>query len=135
MIVRGRWLMKVPEMVLASMRKTNDLFCSSVVRRRDMSALEQVYTPDAHILPPGADMIAGVAGIQGFWLQAITGLDVKDASLSTVSAETAGEDVVEIGRAALTLAGGQVVPVKYVVHWKRHEGNWKWHTDIWNMNQ
>ena len=64
-----------------------------------------------------------------------SGLDVKDASLSTVSAETAGEDVVEIGRAALTLAGGQVVPVKYVVHWKRHEGNWKWHTDIWNMNQ
>ena len=127
--------MNVPEMVLARMRETNDLFCSSVVRSRDMSALEQVYTPDAHILPPGADMIAGVAGIQGFWLQTITGLDVKDASLSTVSAETAGEDVVEIGRAALTLAGGQVVPVKYVVHWKRHEGNWKWHTDIWNMNQ
>src|SRR3984957_20242261 len=127
--------MKVPEVVLAGMRKTNDLFCSSVVRRRDMSALEQVYTPDAHILPPGADMVAGVSVSQCVCLQAITGVYVKDASLSTVSAETAGEDVVEIGRAALTLAGGQVVPVKYVVHWKRHEGNWKWHTDIWNMNQ
>ena len=100
--------MDVPKAVLAGMRKTNDLFCSTVVRGRDMNALEQVYTPDAHILPPGAELIAGVAAIKAFWLQAITGLDVKDASLSTVSAETAGEDVIEIGRAALTLAGGQV---------------------------
>ena len=44
--------MKVPEMVLAGMRKTNDLFCSSVVRGRDMSALEQVYTPSVITLNP-----------------------------------------------------------------------------------
>ena len=127
--------MDVPEAVIAGMRKTNDLFCSTVVRLRDMSAMDHVYTSEAHILPPGAQMIHGVAGIKKFWLQAITGLDVKDASLTTVSAEVAGDDVVEIGRAELTLAGGQVVPVKYVVHWKRHDGKWKWHTDIWNMNQ
>jgi ketosteroid isomerase-like protein len=127
--------MNVPDAVLAGMRKTNDLFCSTVVKLRDVSALDHVYTPEAHILPPGAAMIQGVPGIKNFWLQAITGLDVKTASLTTVSAEVAGDDVVEIGRAELTLAGGQVVPVKYVVHWKRHDGNWKWHTDIWNMNQ
>jgi ketosteroid isomerase-like protein len=127
--------MNVPDAVLAGMRKTNDLFCSTVVKLRDMSALDHVYTPEAHILPPGAAMIHGVPGIKNFWLQAITGLDVKDASLTTVSAEVTGDDVVEIGRAELTLASGQVVPVKYVVHWKRHDGSWKWHTDIWNMNQ
>jgi len=43
--------------------------------------------------------------------------------------------VIEIGRAELTLADGKKVPLKYVVHWKRHEEAWKWHTDIWNMNQ
>lgn len=123
--------MDVPADVLAGMRATNELFCSTVVSLRDMSALDHVYTPDAHILPPGAAMIQGVDDIKSFWLQAITGFDVKGASLATVSAEMAGEDVVEIGRAELTLAGGQVVPVKYVVHWKKHDGNWKWHTDIW----
>jgi ketosteroid isomerase-like protein len=127
--------MSLPETTIAGMRKTNDLFCSTVVRRRDMEALGQIYTPDAQILPPGADMIQGVAAIKNFWQQAILGLDVQDASLVTVLAEPAGDTVVEIGRAALSLAGGQVVPVKYVVHWKRHEGEWKWHTDIWNMNQ
>jgi ketosteroid isomerase-like protein len=121
--------------ILKGMRETNELFCSKVVRLRDMSALDNVYTPDAHILPPGADMIQGIAGIKSFWLSAITGLDVKDASLTTISAESAGDTVVEIGRAELTLAGGQKVPVKYVVHWKRDRDAWKWHTDIWNMNQ
>ena len=127
--------MNAPDAVLAGMRKTNDLFCSTVVKLRDMSGLDHVYTPEAHILPPGAAMIHGVSGIKSFWLQAITGLDVKDASLTTVSADIAGDDVVEIGQAELSLAGGQVVPVKYVVHWKREDGKWKWHTDIWNMNQ
>lgn len=127
--------MNVPDAILGGMRKTNDLFCSTVVKQRNMNALDQVYTPEAHILPPGAAMIHGIPHIKNFWQQAITGLDVKDASLTTISAEVAGDDVVEIGRAELSLAGGQVVPVKYVVHWKRHGGNWKWHTDIWNMNQ
>jgi|HubBroStandDraft_1064217.scaffolds.fasta_scaffold1113740_1 ketosteroid isomerase-like protein len=127
--------MSLPETTIAGMRKTNDLFCSTVVRLRDMEALDHVYTPDAQILPPGADMIQGVAAIKNFWQQAILGLDVQDASLVTVFAESAGDTVVEIGRAALSLKGGQVVPVKYVVHWKLHDGAWKWHTDIWNMNQ
>jgi ketosteroid isomerase-like protein len=117
------------------MWETNEVFCSKVVRMRDMTALDHVYTADAHILPPGAEMVQGITGIKSFWLSAITGLDVKDASLTTVSAEAAGDTVVEIGRAELTLAGGQKVPVKYVVHWKRDGDAWKWHTDIWNLNQ
>ena len=127
--------MSVPDAILRGMRETNDLFCAKAIRSRDMNALDRVYTPDAHILPPGADMIQGIVDIKSFWLKAITGLDVKDASLTTVSAESAGDTVVEIGRAELTLASGQIVPVKYVVHWKRQGEVWKWHTDIWNMNQ
>jgi ketosteroid isomerase-like protein len=127
--------MSLSDSIVKGMRETNELFCSKAVRMRDMTALDHVYTPDAHILPPGGDMIQGIAGIKSFWLSAITSLDVKDASLSTVSAEAAGDTVVEIGRAELTLAGGQKVPVKYVVHWKRDGDTWKWHTDIWNMNQ
>jgi ketosteroid isomerase-like protein len=127
--------MSLPDATLAGMRKTNDLFCANAIRFRDMDALDDIYTADAHILPPGAEMIQGLIAIKRFWLQAVTGLDVKDASLSTVSAEAAGEDVVEIGQAALTLAGGQTVAIKYVVHWKFEDNKWKWHTDIWNMNQ
>jgi ketosteroid isomerase-like protein len=130
-----RYFMDVPSTILAAMRKTNDLFCYNAVRLRDMSVLDHVYTPEAHILPPGAEMIHGLAGIKSFWLQAVTGLDIKDARLTTVSAEMAGDTVIEIGRAELTLAGSQVVPAKYVVHWNHHAEAWKWHIDIWNLNQ
>jgi ketosteroid isomerase-like protein len=117
------------------MRKTNDLFCSAAIGQRDMNVLDQVYTADAHIMPPGAETISGMAAIKDFWLNAVTGLDVKGATLTTVSAEAAGDDVVEIGRAELTTGDGHKVPIKYVVHWKFEENAWKWHTDIWNMNQ
>jgi ketosteroid isomerase-like protein len=119
----------------SGMRKTNDLFCSAAIGQRNMKVLDHIYTADAHIMPPGAEMIKGMAAIKDFWLHAITGLDIKGATLTTVSAEAAGDDVVEIGRAELTTGGGQKVPIKYVVHWKFEENAWKWHTDIWNMNQ
>jgi ketosteroid isomerase-like protein len=127
--------MNLPTATLTGMRKTNDLFCSAAIGQRDMNVLDQVYTADAHILPPGAEAISGMAAIKDFWLGAVTGLDVKVATLTTVSAEAAGDDVVEIGRAELTTGGGQKVPIKYVVHWKFEGNAWKWHTDIWNMNQ
>jgi ketosteroid isomerase-like protein len=127
--------MNLPGATLAGMRKTNDLFCSTAIGLRDMNVLDHVYTADAHIMPPGAEMIGGIPAIKKFGLQAVTGLDVKCATLTTVSAEAAGDDVVEIGRAELTLGDGQKVPIKYVVHWKFEGNAWKWHTDIWNMNQ
>jgi ketosteroid isomerase-like protein len=117
------------------MRKTNDLFCSKAIGSRDMSVLDLIYTADAQILPPGAEMIGGMPAIKNFWFQAVTGLDVKGATLTTISAEAVGDDVVEIGRAELTLADGRKIPIKYVVHWKFEETAWKWHTDIWNLNQ
>ena len=127
--------MSVPQSVQAEMQQTNALFCSSVVKNREMDALDDIYTTDARILPPGADLVQGRAQIKGFWLQAITGLGVTAATLATVNAEIAGDGVIEIGRASLTLDGGQTVAVKYVVQWKQEDGKWKWHTDIWNMNQ
>jgi hypothetical protein len=60
---------------------------------------------------------------------------VRDAKLTTVDAQAAGDSVIEVGRADLTLDAGQIHTVKYVVQWKEEDGMWKWHTDIWNMNQ
>ncbi|HXP09858.1 MAG TPA: nuclear transport factor 2 family protein [Acidobacteriaceae bacterium] len=127
--------MNLSDSTLVGMRKTNELFCSTAIGLRDMSVLDHIYTAEAHILPPGADMIHGMPAIKSFWLQAVTGLDVKQATLATVSAEAVGDDVVEIGRAELTLTDGRKVPIKYVVHWKLEGAAWKWHTDIWNLNQ
>jgi len=116
------------------MRQTNELFIAEVGAKRNVAALDKIYTANARILPPGAPMIEGREQIKGFWASAMAALDVKSATLATVQAEPAGDGVVEIGSAVITTNAGQSMDVKYVVHWKQEDGQWKWHTDIWNMN-
>ena len=126
--------MPVSDAVLSAMRKTNERFDTEVVQKRQFDLLDQVYTGDARILPPGAEMISGRESIKGAWRQAVEGMDVQSARLSTVHAESAGDGVVEIGRADLGLGNGSTVTVKYVVYWKQEDGGWKWAIDIWNTN-
>ncbi len=39
------------------MAETNELFNTEVLGRRNFDALDQIYTADARILPPGAPML------------------------------------------------------------------------------
>lgn len=124
----------VSDSILAAMRATNEYFDTQVIQANNPAALDRVYTADARILPPGAPLISGRDAIKTFWGQAIAGMGIKSAKLATVEAEMAGDSVVEIGKADLTVADGSVVTVKYVVFWKQDAGDWKWHFDIWNPN-
>lgn len=112
-------------------RETNRVFEEDVVLKQDFGALDRVYTRDARILPPGAEMSQGRENIKTFWRQALAAMSVAGITLRTIDLEVLGETAVEIGRAAI-MAGGGIVEVKYVVVWKREDGAWKWHIDIWN---
>jgi ketosteroid isomerase-like protein len=127
--------MSVSESIRTGMRQTNELFDSAVVKSREIDALDKIYTADASILPPGAEQIQGRAGIKDFWQQAIAALGIVEAKLTTVDAQMAGDYVIETGSAELTIDGGRTLTGKYVVQWKKEDGAWKWHIDIWNMNQ
>jgi ketosteroid isomerase-like protein len=126
--------MPISDSIQAEMQKVNALFGETVVKGRNFAALDQVYTVDARILPPGADLIEGRENIKGFWQAAVAGMNVQDAKLVSVNAHLAGDNIIEVGRAKLFLPEGQSAEVKYVVEWKQEGGAWKWHTDIWNMN-
>lgn len=127
----------VDEIKLA-MARTNDLFNTEVVGNRNFAALDDVYTSDARILPPGAPMISGRESIKKFWSDLVQSANAKSAVLTSVDVLPVGDGVVEIGRATLTVEPqGQPVTemeVKYVVFWRNESGRWKWHVDIWNQN-
>ncbi|MEJ2008964.1 MAG: DUF4440 domain-containing protein [Acidobacteriota bacterium] len=125
----------IPEPVLTAMRQTNEVFDTEVIRKGNIDALDRVYTATARVLPPGAPMVEGRDKIKQFWQNTIKSLGVKSANLVTVDAEVVGDSVLEVGRADLTVGDGQVATVKYVVHWKQEDANWKWNTDIWNGNE
>ena len=127
--------MNVPENVAAGIRKTNDLFESELVAKQNVQAIDQIYTSNARILPPGAEMIGGRDQVKAFWKEAISGLGMQSVKLTTVDMEQLGDGVLEIGRADLSVTGGQTLAIKYVVLWKQEGGSWKIHVDIWNPNQ
>ena len=120
------------------MASTNEIFNSEVFQKRNFDALDEVYTANALILPPGAPMISGRPAIKQFWTDMIQSANAKSAVLSSVHVMHSGDGVVEIGRAVLTVEPeGQSeaqIEVKYVVYWLQEDGRWKWHVDIWNPN-
>ena len=120
------------------MASVNELFESEVFRKRNFDALDRIYTNDARILPPGSPMISGRQAIKNFWSNLIQSVNAKSAVLSSVDVTSAGEGVVEIGTARLTIqpAGQESteMELKYVVFWRQEDSRWKWHVDIWNQN-
>jgi ketosteroid isomerase-like protein len=72
------------DQVKLAMAKTNDLFNNQVFGKRDLSALDDIYTADARILPPGAPMISGRDAIKKFWSDLIQSVNAKSAVLASV---------------------------------------------------
>jgi len=115
------------------LEKTNRIFENDVIDKGDYGALEQVYTRNARVLPPGAETVRGRENIQAFWKQAVAGMGITAAKLSTVDLQVLGETLIEEGRAELTVTGAEMkVSVKYIVVWRQEDDAWKWHVDIWN---
>lgn len=48
-----------------SMAKTNALFNTEIFGKRNFAAIDQIYTRDARILPPGRPMFSGRPEIKG----------------------------------------------------------------------
>lgn len=126
------------DQVKLAMATTNAIFNDEVFGKRNFAALDQIYTKDARILPPGAPMISGRAAIKEFWTNLIQGANAKSAVLASVDVMPSGDGIVEIGKATLTVEpDGQPaaqMEVKYVVYWRQEDSRWKWHVDIWNPN-
>ena len=95
-------------------------------------ATQETYTEQARVLPPDMPTVEGRDNIAQFWQGAAQQMGIERVQLSTVELEVEGDHAHEIGRATLSLQGGQQVVAKYVVIWKQESGRWRWHIDIWN---
>lgn len=132
---------KEEEMDLAQVRKAieeGNLKFVEGIRQGDGAAVAALYTEDATLLPPDADMIQGAQSIEEFWNGAIQ-IGVRDAVLTIVDLYGSGDFVYEIGKYTLTIQpeGQESIKAegKYVVVWKKTaDGSWKLHVDIWNSS-
>src|SRR5437763_1624048 len=101
----------------------------------DAKALAAMYTPDAYVLPAGAEMAKGHNAIEKFWGGAVKQLG--DAKLTTVDVQSLGPGAArEIGTLNFKTKAQppEQITGKYVVVWRKMGGQWQLATDIWNMN-
>ena len=119
----------------ATIVKLNDAWAAAF-NKGDASAVAAMYTEDAFVLPPGAEMVKGRAAIAAFWRQAAQ--QMGDAKLTTVDVLPLGPRAArEIGTVSLKSKSQppQEITAKYAVVWRKVGGKWKLATDIWNTSK
>jgi uncharacterized protein (TIGR02246 family) len=100
-------------------------------RKGDVERIASLYTKDAMAMPPDGPVVKGRDAIKQMWGSLAQQLGLKDVRLETQDFEQAGDTGYEVGEAHLTLGSGKAV-VKFVVVWKKEDGQWRLHRDIWN---
>ncbi len=125
------------QQVPAETATTNHRF-EHALNRGDAAAVAALYTEEAALLPPGADILSGRRAAQARW-QAAYDTGARNLSLDPVSVETWSDAAREIGRFTLEAPGqgGRTARVegKNVVVWKKTADGWRLDTDIWNLNR
>jgi uncharacterized protein (TIGR02246 family) len=102
--------------------------------RGDAPGLAALYTSDGQIMPPNTEAVVGHPALEklfrSFW-------DAGDTAikLETVEAEGSGDVAYEVGKYTLSGPAGKVNDHgKYIVVWRKVDGHWKLHRDIFNSN-
>jgi uncharacterized protein (TIGR02246 family) len=117
-------------MSLSEITAVNQQF-EAAARSQDLDGLAALYTADAMVLPPDGPIVKGRQDIKQMWGMVAQQLGLKEVRLRTVSFEREGSLGHEVGEATLAVATGTLV-VKYIVVWKKTDGQWRIHRDIWN---
>jgi uncharacterized protein (TIGR02246 family) len=103
-------------------------------KRGDAAGMAALYTENGQVMPPNGDLVTGRQAVQMFW-QAVMDMGIKEAKLEIVEVEDHGDTTIETSKFTLQGEGGQVLDKgKYIVIWKREEGQWKLHRDIFNSS-
>ena len=113
-----------------SIEAGNRAFIAALLRG-DARAVADLYTENAQVIAPGAPVARGRAAIGAAWQKSIDA-GVRDIALNTAEVDSAGDLACETGVVRLVGRDGAVSEGRYVVVWKRTNGQWKLHRDIWN---
>lgn len=111
----------------------NDAFVENFLKG-DERAVAALYTEDAKIVAPGSPVVSGRAGVAKFW-RGFMDTGVKDFTLKTLDASASGDLAYEDGVATIIDKDGSPTAIRYLVVWKRVDGEWYLHRDIWNSGQ
>jgi len=120
---------RVREAIWASLQMHTDAF-----KRGDAAGLAALYTRDGQILAPNGGFTKGQRAIQAHY-QALMDRGMKGATAEILEVEDLGDTAIEVSEYTDWGQGDHVVDRgKYIAIWKKEDGLWKIHRDIYNTS-
>ena len=102
----------------------------------DAAGVAAMYTADAYVLPPGAEMMKGRSAIAAFWGQQMQ--QIGDVKCTALDVKPLGPRAArEIGTCTFKTKAQppQDGALKYAVVWEKVGNQWELLQDIWNTNK
>jgi uncharacterized protein (TIGR02246 family) len=102
----------------------------------DAAAVAAMYTTDAYVLPPGAEMVKGRDAIEGLWRANMQ--QIGEVKCTAIEVKPLGRTAArEIGTCSFKTKAQppQDGTLKYAVVWEKEGGHWRLLQDIWNTNK
>lgn len=107
------------------------------IAKGDAASLAALYTEDAIVMPPDGEMVHGRKAIEEFWTIALKN-GLRSGTLTTVDVGRRGDTAYEVGKFSMTVQpegkDAATASGKYLVVWRKKDGAWRLHRDIWNRS-
>jgi uncharacterized protein (TIGR02246 family) len=116
----------------------NNRAFENAVETGNMAAIAALLAPEVMALQPDGPIVAGREAVTRLWASAIEEHGMTSCRITTDLLDVVGDMASEVGRATMTMAppGGkhETATFKFLVVWKRLDGRWLLHRDIWNAS-
>jgi len=117
----------------AAIEKANMKFVDGAAKG-DAAIIASAYTEDAMAFPANSEPVKGKAAIQAMW-KSVLESGINQFELKTSEVESAGDIAYESGSYVLKMKDGTLADKgNYCVVWKRVNGEWFLHRDIWTTS-
>ena len=115
---------------------TNNGAFEKAVETGSVEAIAALLAPDIISLPPDGPIVVGREAVKQLWESAIRDYGMTKFLIHTEKLDIVGDMASEVGRATMTMAPpgakSETTEIKYLVVWKRLDGKWLLHRDIYN---
>lgn len=98
----------------------------------DSAAIVARYHSEAMVYPP--NMAAGDRTLMGSMMKTMPAMGVKTTKLTTTTLEGDENMLVETGTYEMGDGSKTLEQGKFIVVWKKEDGQWKMYRDIWNSD-
>lgn len=119
--------------VRAAIEAGNKKFADGAIKK-DAALIASAYTVDAEAYPPNSGAVKGRPALQKLW-QSVLDSGIAGFELKTIEVDSSGPLAYEVGTYAMKTKDGKVADQgKYCVVWKKVNGQWLLHRDIWTTS-